>query len=246
MTRALFHLAPAPIPEAIEVGDSGGPAMREPKARTGRPIRRVVKPDGRVVRLVAVTPRCRFGMESEREPRPRTDARGPLPPIPDALVTRIPAQPPHRDWSPHAPPMVRMGAGFDHAQPERRSLDPLALACVRRSDPVAVIVLEGLVAVTPPPRLIVLAQVLALAAQLRLNLPPSNEAVNCAATDALAVLGYRRAPVRTLDRAKQLRLRTSRYLQLRSTVVRVLQRLFVRARAAYAAIKRNTDPHTEC
>lgn len=206
---------------------------------------RTVTRGGRVVRLLSAM--NRYGKESERERHLRTDAREPLPPIPSHLVERLPEQAPEpkrRFWYPA--PVVRMTKKHDdHEQPERRSLDPLALACVRRSDPVAVIVLEGLVAVTPPPRLIVLAQVLALAAQLRLNLPASNDAVNCAATDALALLGYRRAPVRTLDRAKQLRLRTSRYLQLRSTVVRVLQRLFVRARAAYAAIKRATDPHTE-
>lgn len=204
---------------------------------------RTVTRGGRVMRLVSAL--NRYGKESERERHLRTDAREPLPPIPSHLVERLPEQAPEpkrRFWYPCA--VVPMPRRHDHAQPERRSLDPMALAVVRRSDPVAVIVLEGLVELAPPPRLIVLAQVIALAAQLKLKLPANNDAVNCAATDALALLGYGRAPVRTLDRAKQLRLRTSRYLHLRSAVVRILKRLFVRARAAYAAITRATDPHT--
>lgn len=243
---ALYRLTPAPIAVEIELDKCDGPAMRDARPQAQRKDTRAMKPHGRVVRVVPVSPRCRFGMEANREPTPRRDIRPSLPPIPtDVLIVELPPAPnTARPWC-RIPTIERIGPGFDHAQPERHGLDPVALAVVRQSDPVAVIVLEGLVAVKPPPRLIVLAQVLALVAQLKLKLPPSNAAVNAAATDALALLGYRRAPVRNLDRAKQLRLRTSRYLQLRSTVVRILQHLFVRARAAYAAFKRNPDPHTK-
>lgn len=167
---------------------AGGEALPAPtldSPRAARKGRRVVKDDGRVVRMVPVAPRCRFGADTEREfgegdASPPLELRPYLTPIPEHIVIEV--LPPGPDGLPKAKRRNKPRVRFDDSRamsPRGPGLDPITTIVARRIDRWGMYTVDVL---ESAPRLRELALMLSRVAceRLRSLTPPATVAVRAA------------------------------------------------------------------